>query len=155
AGDRAIHLLSILMEALRSSDPRWRALRKTTLVALLAVVLCAAYDRTFERDPYSRRLETSADKIFVNMENADEILTGMIDRDEVTWDPSNGVRIGKVLEHLKRSEKAKVLLVGSSQFLIVRDDRSLAGVAKRLDSRLEAILGGGFAVYNLSLGGMT
>jgi len=143
------------MRSVREDDPLVRALRRSGIVTALALVFCMALDRTFVRDPAGARLLASNDRAFITMENAEAILDDMIDRDEVTWDPTNGALIERVLTHLKRSPRRKILLIGSSQFLVVRDDRSYAGVSKRVDRALEALLGGAFDVYNLSLGGMT
>jgi hypothetical protein len=125
------------------------------IAAPLLLALCFAIDRTFLDDPTAGGILAAERHLFRDAATSHQLLDQLIERDEVTWDPTNGVRIGRVLAHLKRTDGPKMLLVGSSQLLVVRDDRSHAGIARRVDKVLDDRLGGRATVYNLSLGGMT
>ncbi|HET6278737.1 MAG TPA: hypothetical protein VFG08_08130 [Candidatus Polarisedimenticolia bacterium] len=133
--------------------PQFAAL--VAIAAPLLLGLCLAIDRTFLDDPDAAGILAAERYLFRDVATAHDLLDRMIERDEVTWDPTNGVRIGRVLAHLKRSDGPKLLLIGSSQLLVVRDDRSPAGIARRVDKVLDDRLAGRATVYNLSLGGMT
>jgi hypothetical protein len=133
--------------------PQFAAL--VAIAAPLLLGLCLAIDRTFLGDPDAAGILAAERHLFRDVATAHDLLDRMIERDEVTWDPTNGVRIGRVLANLKRSDGPKLLLVGSSQLLVVRDDRSHAGIPRRVDKVLDDRLAGRATVYNLSLGGMT
>lgn len=87
--------------------------------------------------------------------SADEALEQMIREGEVTWDPTNGEKMARVLGHLKETDHTKLLVVGSSQQIVVRDEPAEEGhehVASRVLMRLSRIP---IQTYNLSVGGMT
>ncbi|HXV77058.1 MAG TPA: hypothetical protein VD788_12145, partial [Candidatus Polarisedimenticolaceae bacterium] len=114
-----------------------------------------AIDRAFLTDPRSGELLAAEQRVYRDASTSIELLDELIARDEVTWDPTNGERIATVLASLKRTDGPALLLVGSSQLLVVRDDRTAAGIARRVDKVLDERLAGEVTVYNLSLGGMT
>jgi len=88
-------------------------------------------------------------------EDSDRALQALVERDAVTWDPTNGSRMDRVLSLLRRGTGRRILLVGSSQLVTIRDDRRMAAYTKRVDQVLESVAPEATTVYNLAVGAMT
>lgn len=88
-------------------------------------------------------------------ESAESLLDSLIANDEVTFDPTKGKEIDRVLSNLRQTEKTKILFVGSSQLIAVRGERDLNGHSKTTSEKLTYFTKQDLQTYNLSLGGMT
>ncbi len=126
-----------------------------TIAGLLFAVLAISARITFLDDPESRNYVLADRKITNLRVSSSIVLEDLIEVNNLTFDPTNGVSIEKVLNNLKCSEKEKVLLLGSSQLVTLNDDWSSNNYLRRVDKRLEEISDNGVMVYNLSMGGMT
>jgi hypothetical protein len=125
------------------------------LIAVVAGVTLAAVGAVFHSSPDAQLYVRAGDHLVRLSDDAHEELRVLIDRDEVTWDPTNGTELTAVFTHLKKGRGDRVLLLGSSQLLVLRDDRSRRAFARRVDKVLERGAARPVTVYNLSLGGMS
>lgn len=122
---------------------------------LLVVALCAATNRLFVTFADVESYMAASERMVRMSKTADDTLAAMIRDDEVTWDPTNGEKMAQVLAHLEATDRVKILMVGSSQFLVVRDDISPTYSNRRVDRILQRLVRKPAQVYNLSTGGMT
>ena len=88
-------------------------------------------------------------------ESAESLLDSLIVNDEVTFDPTKGKEIDRVLSNLQQSDKAKFLFVGSSQLIVVQGERDLNNNSKTTSEKITYFTNQDLQTYNLSLGGMT
>jgi hypothetical protein len=150
------------METATFPDPTTRPaagwLRRWSGVALVPVALLAiltAIDAAFLALSDAPRHVLAAERLLALAGDAERVLSRLIEQDEVTWDPTNGSRMGTVLSHLRRAEGMPVLVLGSSQLITLRDDRRLDAHPRRVDKVLERLAPVPTTVYNLSVGAMT
>jgi len=133
----------------------WRTLAVVALVPTVAAVALAAVDAAFRASPDAQRYVRAGDRLVHLSEDASEALRVLIASDQVTWDPTNGLELQTVLAHLKEGRGKRVLLLGSSQLITLRDDRSMGSFTRRVDAILERGAARPITVYNLSIGGMS
>jgi hypothetical protein len=134
------------------------SLRKLTALALVpavAVLALATVSAMFHASPDAERYAEAGNRLVRLSEDAREALTDLIAHDEVTWDPTNGSEMQTVLARLKHGRGERVLLLGSSQLITLRDDRSMGSFPRRVDKLLERGAARPVTVYNLSVGGMS
>ncbi len=125
------------------------------LVPLATLAILAVIDRAFLVLSDAPRHLAASERLSSLSGAAEGVLRGLVERDEVTWDPTNGTRMGAVLAHLRPGEGRPILMLGSSQLITLRDDRRLGAHAKRVDRELERLAPARTTVYNLSVGAMT
>jgi hypothetical protein len=133
----------------------WRNAAALALVPAVAALALAAVDTAFRASPDAESYTRAGDRLLRLSEDAREALAALIERDEVTWDPTNGSELQTVLAHLKEGRGDRVLLLGSSQLITLRDDRSMGSFTRRVDKILERSAARPVTVYNLSIGGMS
>ena len=136
----------------RLSPERWLG---AALVPLAVIGLLVALDKAFLAWSDAPYWIAAASRVTDLSENSDGALRDLVARDEVTWDPTNGARMGEVLAHLRHGEGERVLILGSSQLVTLRDDRRLVSYPRRVDKVLERMAPRPATVYNLAIGGMT
>lgn len=125
------------------------------LIPLATGSVLLAVDAAFRASPDAALYRRAGDRLVRLSEDAPETLRTLIQRDEVTWDPTNGSELQTVLAHLQKGWGERVLLLGSSQLLTVRDDRTVGAYTRRVDKVLQRESVRPLTVYNLSMGGMT
>ncbi|EDP96861.1 hypothetical protein KAOT1_16898 [Kordia algicida OT-1] len=87
------------------------------------------------------------------MASSTTILTdSLIAQNDLTFDPTSGKLMDKVLKNLKQTEGNKLLIVGSSQMRVVQGE-DIQDAYQNLVSRKIAALTN-YNTYNLSIGGM-
>lgn len=84
--------------------------------------------------------------------SADILMDSLIAENNLTFDPTYGKLIDKVLENLKYSEGEKLLMVGSSQLRAIQGEELHNSYEKLVSRRIKD--GTEYNVYNLSIGGM-
>lgn len=84
--------------------------------------------------------------------SADILMDSLIAKNNLTFDPTYGKLIDKVLENLKYSEGEKLLMVGSSQLRAIQGEELYNSYEKLVSRRIKD--GTEYNVYNLSIGGM-
>ncbi|GBF18509.1 MULTISPECIES: hypothetical protein [Arenibacter] len=109
----------------------------------------------FNSDENSKHFIVVDAKLTSIRKESSEILENLINENQVTFDPTNGLKIEQVLRNLKYSEKKRILLLGSSQLITLNDDWSYDNYLRRVDKLLEKEFNNEVIVYNLSMGGMT
>jgi hypothetical protein len=132
--------------------------RRSTGLALVPVAtlsLLGAIDAAFLTLSDAPLHVAASERLSALSTDSERVLRRLVEHDEVTWDPTNGTRMGTVLAHLRRGEGMPVLLLGSSQLITLRDDRRLDAHPKRVDRVLERLAPARATVYNLSVGAMT
>ena len=120
------------------------------LATAMTLGLCAAAYRAFSRSPDAYAYILAADQSALLAGRARTTLDTLIEKDAVTWDPTESTHIDEVLTHLKRTDKKKLLMVGASQLMLVSDDLFRARMWQRVDRVLTRIAGVPLEVYNLS-----
>jgi len=124
-----------------------------SLIVLFSISIIA--HSFFIKDESSLEYVAEANKLSNLRVSSGSILDKMILKNNVTYDPTNGVEIKKVLENLEKTNKKKILILGSSQYITLNDDWSEDKYLRRVDKLLQDKFNGNVVVHNLSLGGMT
>jgi len=126
------------------------------LISFLALmVLVSIVESFFKRDNSSIEYIAESNKLNSLRTSSSIILENMIANNSVTYDPTNGIKIKQVIENLKQTNKSKILILGSSQYVTLNDDWSDDKYLRRVDKLLQDKFKGKVIVHNLSLGGMT
>lgn len=81
------------------------------------------------------------------------LIDSLIIKNDLTFDPTSGKQLEKVLNNLKYTNKKKFILIGSSQLRTVKGE-GIKGYTKIVSRKLNSHLKETTQVYNLSLGGM-
>lgn len=94
------------------------------------------------------------------MNGSQKKLNELIEKGEVTVDPTNGVDSISFFKNIKDDPNTKnIVLISNSQFIVQNDDRTLNHWTKLVHNRLQNMLNNSshinYTVYNLSLGGIT
>jgi len=134
---------------------RMKALSATFAGLLVAFLLCAGVHHLFLRDPLGETYLREGETALRISGASKDVLEEMIEADAVTWDPTAGTRLKDVLAHLKRTPDTSLLMVGSSQLLMVTDDLLGVRIQDRVDRVLPRVAGDPLTAYNLSKRGMT
>jgi hypothetical protein len=125
------------------------------LIPTVAAATLALVGLRFRASPDAELYARAADRAARQSEDGPELMRALIDRDELTWDPTGGIEMQTVVTHLKAGRGERVLLLGSSQLIMQRDDRTMGSVAYRVDKALEKVAARPVTVYNLSVVGMS
>lgn len=125
------------------------------MVVFLFATLTFAICKVFQSSPSFEAYVASTERLNAMSKAAFNELDTMIDEHDVTWDPTNGVEISKVLTNLRVDHHDHVLFIGGSPFLTVWDDRSSKGIESRVDKAFEKRAKKSLTAYNLSLGAQT
>jgi hypothetical protein len=83
------------------------------------------------------------------------LIDSLIARNDLTFDPTSGKSLDKVLSNLKYSENAKFLVIGSSQMRVMQGEEIQDSYHKMTSRKIADYTNGKYTSYNLSLGGMT
>lgn len=121
------------------------------MAVAMVVAAYGAFMHAADVNGYLQRAEHVRDV----MRSADTSLGEMIRNNEVTWDPSNGTSATEALAHMKRTDKPRLLLVGSSDLLVVSDDWTGTRVPKRVDRAIKRLASHSIEVYNFAKTAMT
>jgi hypothetical protein len=83
--------------------------------------------KTFEADVHYNEYVNAYNRVHSLQYNADKLLTEMAAKNELTFDPTNASKLLDVVANLKKPEPGKkpVLILGSSQLIVVNDDWTL------------------------------
>lgn len=85
-------------------------------------------------------------------ESATVLIDSLISKNDLTFDPSSGKLMDKVLKNLKYSEGNKLLVIGSSQMRVVQGEDILNSYQKLVSRKITDYTK--YNTYNLSIGGM-
>ncbi|PTX60440.1 hypothetical protein C8N46_10684 [Kordia periserrulae] len=83
------------------------------------------------------------------------LVDSLIATNDLTFDPTSGKDIDKVLNNLKYTDNKKLLIVGSSQMRVVQGEEIQDAYQSLVSRKIERYNSKGYSTYNLSLGGMT
>ena len=84
-----------------------------------------------------------------------QLLDSLIAKDEVTMDPTSGKEIIKAFSKIKISTKPKLLMIGSSQLIVIEGKNIEFSYNKLVSDKIEYLVNNKIECYNFSLGGMT
>lgn len=85
-------------------------------------------------------------------ESATVLIDSLIAKNDLTFDPSSGKLMDKVLKNLKYAEGNKLLIIGSSQMRVVQGEDILSSYQKLASRKIADYTK--YNTYNLSIGGM-
>ncbi len=127
-----------------------------SLIAILVFLTASFFiNRSFLKDPKAMSYLSMNEDINKLSKSSVVALDSLIKNNELTFDPSNGNEIDKVLLHLKKTDKKKILIIGSSQMIVISGTKDQLDNNKRFNSKLEYLTDEKYQTYNLSMGAMT
>ncbi|WP_160130091.1 SGNH/GDSL hydrolase family protein [Kordia antarctica] len=109
----------------------------------------------FLKDPKAQSYLSFNDGIKNMASNTYSLIDSLIAQNDLTFDPTSGKMLDKVLNNLKYSEKPKFLIIGSSQMRVMQGEDIQDSYQKMVSRKMAQFTGDKYATYNLSLGGMS
>ena len=123
----------------------------TVFFALLASIVSSS----FIKDPEAVPFLALNEDINSMAKSRETLLDSLIKINNLTIDPSDGNDIDRVLNNLKYSKKEKLLMVGSSQLIVVQGEEYWRSRSQVVSKKIEYLTNDKYQTYNLSMGGMT
>lgn len=123
------------------------------IAAALFVVSSFVLLTVFHKDPKSKSYLSVNEGVKEMASNTYALIDTLIARNDLTFDPTSGKMLDKVMGNLKYTKKGKFLMIGSSQMRVVQGQKiqgHVKSVSRKIVDYTEDI-----QTYNLSLGGMT
>ncbi|WP_299883671.1 hypothetical protein [uncultured Lacinutrix sp.] len=128
---------------------------QTGLAILCFVVLAFVTKKTFYSSPKVNSYLSINEGVKEMAESTSALLDSLIEKNDVTFDPTSGKELEKVFSNLKQTKKEKFLMIGSSQLRVVKGENDLISYDKTVPNLVENLLKNKIQAYNLSLGGMS
>lgn len=125
------------------------------IAAVFVVLLANIVSSSFIKDPDATPFLVLNEDINSMAKSRETLLDSLIKINDLTIDPSDGNDIDRVLNNLKYSKKEKILMVGSSQLIVVQGEEYWKSRSKVVSKKIEYLTNDKYQTYNLSMGGMT
>ena len=123
-------------------------------IAIIAFVLSSLLVlNLFHKAPKAQEYLSFNEGVKKMASSSTALIDSLIIDNDLTFDPSSGKLIDKVLKNLKYTENNKFLIIGSSQMRAVQG-KGIDGYVYMVSRRMNNYLKNKEQVYNLSLGGM-
>jgi hypothetical protein len=125
------------------------------IATVFFVVLATFVSSSFIKDPEAVPFLALNEDINSMAKSRETLLDSLIKINNLTIDPSDGNDIDRVLNNLKYSKKEKLLMVGSSQLIVVQGEEYWQSRSQVVSRKIEYLTNDKYQTYNLSMGGMT
>ncbi len=126
-----------------------------TLIAIgIFIIASTVVKNRFNKDPKAQSYLIFDEGVKIMAASTTALVDSLILKNDLTFDPTSGKLLDKVLNNLKYSQKSKFIIVGSSQMIAVQG-QGIEGYADIVSRKLNAYVKESYQLYNLSLGGMT
>lgn len=125
------------------------------IAAVFFILLANFVSLSFIKDPEAFPYLVLNEDINSMAKSRETLLDSLIKINDLTIDPSDGNDIDRVLNNLKYSKKEKILMVGSSQLIVVQGEEYWKSRSKVVSKKIEYLTNDKYQTYNLSMGGMT
>ncbi|SRX72516.1 SGNH/GDSL hydrolase family protein [Aequorivita antarctica] len=125
------------------------------IAALFFVLLANIVSSSFIKDPEGVPFLALNEDLNTMAKSREALLDSLIAINNLTIDPSDGNDIDRVLNNLKYSKKEKLLIVGSSQLIVVQGEEYWKSRSQVVSTKIEYLTNDKYQTYNLSMGGMT
>lgn len=125
------------------------------IAMVLFLLLANIVSSSFIKDPEAIPFLSLNENINSMAKSRETLLDSLIKINNLTIDPSDGNDIDRVLNNLKYSKKEKLLMVGSSQLIVVQGEEYWKSRSQVVSRKIEYLTNDKYQTYNLSMGGMT
>jgi len=106
----------------------------------------------FFEDPKAQSYLTFESGVKNMAKSTTTLVDSLIAKDDLTFDPTSGKLMDKVLKNLKHTEGNKLLIIGSSQMRVVQNEVIQGAYQKLVSRKISEYTD--YNTYNLSIGGM-
>jgi len=125
---------------------------QATIAFIIFIVMSYAVKSVFYSDPKAESYLTFDEGVKNMATSTTALVDTLIAQDDLTFDPSSGKSMDKVLKNLKYTEGDRFLFVGSSQLRVVQGEEIVDAYQKLVSRKITNYTN--YSTYNLSIGGM-
>jgi hypothetical protein len=122
------------------------------IAVVVFVLMSLGVKSIFLNDPKSKSYLSFNDGVKSMATSTTMLVDSLIAKDDLTFDPTSGKMMDKVIKSLKYTEGKKILIVGSSQMRVVQGEKIQDAYQKLLSRKIAEYTD--YNAYNLSIGGM-